>query len=34
MARRLAVETAHAPIAINRVKAFADPFQDKAEFGL
>jgi hypothetical protein len=34
MARRLAVETAHAPIAINRVKTFADPFQNKAEFGL
>jgi len=34
MARRFAVETAHTPIAINRVKAFADPLQDNGEFGL
>src|SRR5262245_28842846 len=34
MARRLTVEPAHTPIAINRVEAFADPFQNKAEFGL
>jgi len=33
MARSLAIETAHAPIAIDGIKALADAFQDDAKLG-
>ena len=33
MPGRLAIEAADAPIAIDRIKALADPFQDEPELG-
>ena len=32
--RRLAVEVGDPPIAVDRIKAFADPFEDRSQLGL